>query len=123
MEKKEIVIKKKVNLFLSKLQWLNEAKQSLLFGFSDYTFKDFKRKKMIGKEGVSVFLMMAILLGSEENSEYQSELYDFILHYESNGYNMLQVIDENQLTKSSFKEMMMIFLLAYEEDVLMSFIV
>jgi hypothetical protein len=123
MEKKEIVIKKKVNLFLSKLQWLNEAKQSLLFGFSDYTFKDFKKKKMIGKEGVSVFLMMAILLGNEENSEYQSELYDFILHYESDGHNMLQVIDESNLTSKSFKEMMMIFLLAYEEDVLMSFIV
>ena len=103
---------------VSKLQWLNNSKQAIVFGFCDYTFKDFKKNKVLDNDGISMFLLMAVLLGDEENESFQSELYDFIVNYESDGYNMLEKINEHKLTAKSFKEMMLIFLLKYEQELL-----
>ena len=85
---------------VSKLQWLNNSKQAIVFGFCDYTFKDFKKNKVLDNDGISMFLLMAVLLGDEENESFQSELYDFIVNYESDGYNMLEKITQEytQLT-------------------------
>jgi len=103
----------------NKLQWVNQSIQSLLTGYGEYTFKNFKNKKIIGKEGISVFLMMAILLGDDDElAIYSSELYDFILNYEDGGHNIILEINENRLTSKSFKEMMVIFLLKFQEHIL-----
>ena len=111
----------------SKLNWINESKNSLMNGFGDYTFKDFKKKNLLKEEErPSIFLITSLLFsddigGTSKENQYCSELYNFIANYEIpegelQGQYLLDCIDESKLTAKAFTEIMITFLNEFESN-------
>jgi hypothetical protein len=114
----------------SKLNWINESRQSFNQGFASYVFKQFKKAGGVEKidDGLSVFLLTAALFGNTDNdnsieSKFSSELYSFILNFkvpsgDFEGQLFLDVIDHKRLTVKIYKEIMLNYLDEYEKSLI-----
>ena len=107
-----------VENYTSIQDWVEVCIKAFKDGYGVYLFTEYKKHKIVEKQGMSMFLAAAIGFGTKQDDtledNYSKELYNYILRFTHNGKHLLTTIDEKTLTCKGFNELMLCMLFKFK---------
>lgn len=117
---------KKVNL--QKLIWINECRNALFNGYSEYLMKTFKKTKPWNNDGPSVFALTAVLFGESDGKKtkeekFSSEFFNFVNNYKiicphGDEIEFIGSINEKKLNVTTFELLLNFLFTQFEHKIL-----